>query len=97
MVALRAIRSCDAVLDFRLCRKRRSLGKKQQWVEMRCKTFQEGDLDVRTGYYKGIYVGARNREVSGREAAQALLILRAGSEEEHINLRLALPCAVGAG
>jgi hypothetical protein len=50
-----------------------------------------------SGYYKGTHGGARGRDVSEREAVQALLISRAGSEEEHINLSLCLPCAVGAG
>ena len=52
------------------------------------------DRVITRGYLLALEAG----KCRGREAAQALLILGAGSEEEHINLtRLALPCAVGAG
>ena len=46
---------------------------------------------MRPGYQNGISGGARDRKESGGEAARAMLISRAGSEEEHINLRLACP------
>ena len=58
-----------AVLDFRLCRKRRSLEKKQQqqWVKTRrWKTFEEEDLDVNRVITRGVLLALEQGSVGER-------------------------------